>query len=331
MSYPLQLPGEQPWEESDDADVLSRLEGATDALDLLLRADAVTPREIDLWAALVHGDPPELLVRAPAPLSPSVTRALAASLGAQAGVWAGESDAPDGDAPVLQLSCARMDGEVLTALPEAWRDRVVEARGELVAVCRAAASDGRNLTLDRWRRADETLEVVAWLLAHFSDAGARRPGVTDPLSGAYTRDFFEAVLAIELARTERQASELTIVLLQLRRSLPLLADQSPPPQALATAARVMRAQLRSADIIARVASRRLAALLPSTGPRSGMIAAQRLGEALQDQPDLQGWSVDIGVSGLGIDLVTPQELLQQASEAMRAAERTAARYPYVFV
>lgn len=89
----------------------------------------------------------------------------------------------------------------------------------------------------------------------------------------------------------------------------------------------MRAQLRSADVIARVASRRLAALLPSTGPRRGMISAQRLGEALQDQPDLQGWRVDIGVSGPGIDLVTPHGLLQQASEAMRAA----ARHPYVFV
>lgn len=331
MSHPIHLSEEQPWEESDGHDVLTRLEGASDVLDLLRRADALTPREIDLWGALVCSDPPQLYVHAPAPLSPTLTHALAASMGARVGAWAGGSDEPEVCARELQLSCAQMDRPVLTALSDAYRDRAVERGGQLAAVCRAAASDGRNLTLDRWRQADEALEVVAWLLAHFSDPGARRPGVIDPVSGAYTHDFFEAMLGIELARTERQASELTIVLLQIRRSTPLLADQCPPPQALATAARIMRAQLRSADIIARVASRRLAALLPSTGPRSGMIAAQRLGEALQDQPELQGWSVDIGVSGLGIDLMSPQELLQQASEAMRAAERTAARYPYVFV
>jgi len=331
MSYPVHLSEEQPWEESAGSDVLARLEGATDVLDLLQRADAITPPEIDLWGALVRSDPPHLYLHAPAPLSPTATHALAASMGAQVGAWAEGLEEPEICARVLQLSCAHMDRQVLTALSDAYRDRVVERSGQLAAICRAAASDARTLTLDRWRQADEALEVVAWLLAHFSDPGARRPGVIDPVCGAYTHDFFEAMLGIELARTERQASELTIVLLQIRRSAPLLADQCPPPQALATAARVMRTQLRSADVIARVASRRLAALLPSTGPRSGMIAAQRLGEALQDQPELQGWSVDIGISGLGIDLMSPHELLAQASEAMRAAERTAARYPYVFV
>lgn len=325
------LPAEWPSERSESADILSALEGGTDVLDLLRRADLVTPPEIDLWSALVHGDPPELYVRAPAPLSPAVTRALATSMGELAQGWWEGDDLLAVPAPVLQLSCTRMDREVLTALPEAYRDQAVERDGAVVAVCRAAATDTRNLTLGRWRQADEALELVTWMLARFNDAEMRRSGVIDPISGAYTREFFEAALNIELARTERQPSELTLVLLQLRRSVPLLADQCPTPRVLAIAAGVMRAQLRSADIIARVAPRHLAALLPSTGPRNGMIAAQRLGEALQDQPDLEGWSVDIGVSGLGIELVGPQELLAQATEAMRAAERTAARHPYVFV
>lgn len=316
---------------AEGEDHLDRLAQATDILDLLRRADAFTPAEIDLWAALVMGDVPELYMHSPAPPSPTLVLAVAESMSAEAAVWRNGGRQARAVAEAAHLSCAALQLPVLNELPGAYRDHIAQRGDELVAIARAAATDARGLTLDRWREADQVLEVIAWILGSLVEGDRGEPGVIDPISGAHTRTFFEMALRNELWRVERYPAELSIVLLQLRRSASLLADQRPGPRLLACTASVMQRELRRADVIARLSSRRLGALLPATGPRDALIAASRLGEVLHDDSRLEGWSIDIGVTGLGMETLSAEELLDQARHAMLSAQRGAANCPFVYV
>ncbi|NLO05988.1 MAG: diguanylate cyclase [candidate division WS1 bacterium] len=331
MNYPL----EQPW--GDDMlspqqaeDVVEQLAAATDVLDLLRRADHVSPPEIDLWSILVVGDPGELYVHSPAPITPTLALALAHSM---ADELAGcvRTPLPLGRIEHARLSCVSLEMEVLGHLCDSFHDHLTQRGSEVIGVTRAAASAADGLTLGRWREADEVLEVAAWMLGALTDPKRSATGLMDPISGLYTRGFFEQTLRNELARHQRIATEMSVVLLQLRRSASLLADERPAPSLLAVAGGLMRRELREADVIARLDSRRLAALLPFTSPRNGLIAATRLGEAMQDVAELEGWSIDIGVSGIGMETLAASELLDQAGEAMRSAQRGSSRHPFVYL
>ncbi|MGC9320176.1 MAG: diguanylate cyclase domain-containing protein, partial [Armatimonadota bacterium] len=296
--------------------IIERLAGAADVLELLRRADALAPPEIDMWGALVLGESPELFVHCPRPVIPPLALAVAESMVEQISADAGAPVELSEAVQAASISCADMSAEVLSDLSAAYRDHLTRRGPDVVAVVRAAATHTGGLTLDRWRRADEVLEVAGWLLASFADGQAPEPGIVDPISGAYTRRFFEEALRKELARHQRQTSELSVILLQLRRSPAMMADQQPPPAVLAATAELMVEKLREADIIARLDSRRIAAMLPCTSPRNGLIAASRLGEALQASEALEGWSIDVGISGLGIETACAEELIDQATHAM---------------
>jgi len=333
MSYSLGLPGAEQWPlPGKTDDVIERLARATDVLDLLRRADQITPPEIDLWCALVLREPrPELYVHCPAPLSPTLALALAESMGERVAAWSGSEQAPEIAADSARFSFARLSEVVLTELSDACRDLVTQRGDRLVAVTRAVATSSNGLTLARWREVDEPLEVISWMLGSFCEEERPPAGVIDPLSGAYTREFFDETLRNELMRSERHPAELSVILLQLRRSAQMLADQRPSPRMLALTAMAMRRQLRSADIVARLDSHRMATLLPATGPRSALIAASRLGEALHNAEHLEGWSLDIGVSGMGMETLEPEELLSQATHAMVSAQQGASKHPFVYV
>lgn len=329
----------QPWEEDlltpqQAEDVLERLARATDVLDLLRRTDEVTPPEIDLWSALILGTPEggsaRLYVHSPAPLTPALALALADSMHDEL-VACSASVRGRCEIRHAGMSCADLGSAVMNRFCDAFHDQLTRRGSQVVGVTRAAASVPDGLTLQRWREADAALEVAAWMLGALTDESRPAGGVLDPISGQYSREFFEHTLHKELARHERAASELSVVLLQLRRSAKMMVDERPSPLLLATTAGLMRHELREADIIARLDCRRLAALLPCTSPRNGLIAASRLGEALQDSAELEGWSIDIGVSGVGMETVGASELLDQATHAMLSASRGAAGYPFVYV
>lgn len=331
MSYAMDnLRGDDALPREEAEDVIDQLSRATDVLELLSTADTLTPSAIDMWGALILRDEPLLHIHAPRPLSPALVLAMAESMAEELAACA---DMPRVQpvADSARMSCVDVQGEVITGLSDAFHDHVTQRREEMVAIARASAVSSRDLTLDRWRQADHTLEVIAWMLGALTDGARIIPGLTDPITGLYSRTFFEECLGNELARHQRQASELSVVLLQLRRSNAMLADEPPSPAVLANAGAVMNGELREADILARLDARRLAALLPCTSPRDGLIAASRLGEALQDTEALKGWSMDIGVSGLGMDVVAADELLDQATHAMLSAQKGSTGFPFVYV
>jgi GGDEF domain-containing protein len=329
----------ETWEEDlltprEAEDVLERLAGATDVLDLLRRTDEVTPPEIDLWSALIlgtrEGESAQLYVHSPAPITPALALALTESMYNEL-ISCCETVPSLGEVRQAGMSCADLGSEVMSRFCDAFHDRLTQRDGETVGLTRAGASIPQGLTLQRWREADRALEVAAWMLGALLDDSRETAGVRDPVSGQYSREFFDHVLRKELARHERAASELSVILMQLRRSAQMMADEAPSPSLLASTGGLMRHELREADIIARLDCRRLAALLPCTSPRDGLIAASRLGEALQDAEELEGWSIDIGVSGMGMEMMGASELLDQATHAMLSACKGSSGYPFVYV
>lgn len=326
--------GEELLSPQDTENVLDELAQATDVLDLLRRADRVSPPEMDLWSALTIGSPEQmeakLYVHCPAPLNATVALALAESMENELRACVGgrlrlsriES---------AHISCSKLQDEMVSRLSDAYHDHLTHRGSEVIGVTRAAASFTERLTPGRWREADRVLEAAAWILGALGDDEAEPRGIIDPITGVYTRSFFDVALSGELARQQRAPSELSIALLQLRRSAALMADETPSPQVLTETAQTMRRQLRESDIVARLDGRRLAALLPCTGPRAGLMAATRLGEALQETAELEGWSIDIGVSGVGLETASAAELVDQAAHAMSSAQKGAAEHPFVYV
>jgi len=332
MSFPMDASlGEEPRGDSSPQDSLQMFSTATDVLELLGRADAVTPAEIDLWAALVLGESPKMYVHCPRPPSPTATLALADSMKSELCDYGGEALAASACAKQVRLSCASLDEEVMTGLTDAYRDHLTQRGDEVVGMTRAAATHTEGLTLDRWRQAEEALELAAWMLGSLAVVDERRQGFIDPISGVYTRSFFEEALHNELVRHTRRASEVAVIVLQLRRSGAALTDVQPAPALLVFVARALKDTLRMSDVVARVESRQFAVLMPDTNPRAGLIAANRLGEALRDAHELDGWSIDIGISGVGLEVAGSEELLSQAEKAMRAAERRRTKHPFVYV
>ena len=330
MSMAERVPFEQTTlDAATEISVLDTLAGATSVLELLRRADDITPEEIDLWAALVVDESPRLYVHAPRQPSPAVSLALAESMAEELKICTGAECVPVTGHGQTQTSCLRAYEDMLNEMSEAWRDHITHRGEAVVGLTRAAATDPRDLTIDRWRRTDEVLSVTAWMLGALTDEGRHTPGVIDPITGAHTRMFFEAMLDHELRLQMRVPSELSVVLLQVRSSNPVMVDQPVPPAVLATTAMVMQATLRASDVVARLDERRLAAILPGTGPRHGLMAATRVGEALRDCHELEGWSVDVGVSGVGIETMESHELIEQATHAMLAAEKGRAQTPFV--
>lgn len=335
MSHPMRLPREDDLlSPRETEDVLERLARSSDVLDLLRRADEVTPPEIDLWSALTLGTAGSrgacLYVHSPAPITPALALALAESMHNELAACCRGAPAPS-EVRHAALSCADLGAEVMTRLCDAFHDHLTQLGSEPVGITRAGASATDGLTLQRWREADRALEVAAWMLGALVNETVPSDGVIDPISGRHSRAFFEQLLRNELARHQRMPAELSVVLLQLRRSSPMMADEPPSPALLAATGMIMSRELREADVVARLDSRRMGALLPCTSPRNGLIAAGRLGEALQDAEELEGWSIDIGVSGMGMEVVGAAELLEQATDAMLSAGRGASRFPFVYV
>ncbi len=314
--------------------LLDELAHATDVLDLLDRANRISPPEMDLWSALVLGGPCQtnarLYVHCPAPLNTTVALALADSMAEELCACVEES-LQIASVETASLSYGALQAEMVSDLSDAYHDHLTLRGADVVGVTRAAASVTDSLTPGRWRETAGVLEIAAWMLGALTDEDAGSPGIIDPISGVHTRAFFEAMLNGELARHQRAPSELSVVLLQLRRSVALLADEHPSPTVLVEAGRTMQRTLRESDVIARLDERRLAALLPCTGPRAGLMAATRLGETLQDNEALEGWSIDIGVSGLGLETASPEELVDQAAHAMSSAQRGSSTHPFVYI
>ncbi len=138
-----------------------------------------------------------------------------------------------------------------------------------------------------------------------------------PESGAYTEEYFLDCLEREVQRTRRHLGELALAVLELRP-----VDPRVEPGALVQA-RVgghLRAAVRRTDLVGRLGPRTYGAFFYNTGPRSALIAAGRIAEALSGDALIAAEVVfALGVSGWEITGPDAERLLTQARSAAREA------------
>jgi len=150
----------------------------------------------------------------------------------------------------------------------------------------------------------------------------------DPLTGLANRRAFGRTLEHELARSERTGRLCSLVFLDLD-DFKLLNDahgHAVGDDALRQVADVLREQIRSIDMAARLGGEELAVLLPETSTDQAVLVAERLRAAIEsiDLRSSDGQRVPVtGSLGVADSTSTsdPEELLRDTDEALYTAKR----------
>ena len=156
---------------------------------------------------------------------------------------------------------------------------------------------------------------VELLLAELT-VSARR----DPLTGALNRRGLDERLAVEIARAERTAEPLTLVVADLD-DLKGLNDRyghGAGDQALELAAKVMKDGLREADALARIGGDEFVLILPNCEPEAGLQIAQKVRARLRQlsADELQPLTMSAGAAGSPPLALDAAELLAAADRAL---------------
>jgi len=113
-----------------------------------------------------------------------------------------------------------------------------------------------------------------------------RLAMTDPLTASYNRRYLDRRLDEEFKRMQRYRSPLTLIMIDFDH-FKLINDyfgHLVGDQVLSTAARDLTDSLRQVDVLARWGGEEFMALLPETGPETGLMVARRLHALIADSP-----------------------------------------------
>jgi diguanylate cyclase (GGDEF)-like protein len=178
-----------------------------------------------------------------------------------------------------------------------------------------------------------TLGAVAGLaldraFAYEEARASARVAAVDGLTGLFNRHHFHTRLEEEVERARRQASPLTLLMLdvdhfkQLNDRLGHLVGDA----VLRVVGDVLRRSVRLFDVCARVGGDEFAILMPGSGAESTRHVAERIREGVEDsRPPGGPWADDVRVTAsIGIATFaggTGEELFGRADQAMYAAKR----------
>ncbi len=114
--------------------------------------------------------------------------------------------------------------------------------------------------------------------------------IVDPVTGLYSRDYFDARLEEELSRAVRHQLDLSVVRVAV-------TDDLPEAELFARVAHAVKSTMRRADIVARTDTREISAVLPHTGESCATVM-QRLSTQLNNlQTQLpRGFAFAIGTA-----------------------------------
>ncbi|MGL4807793.1 MAG: GGDEF domain-containing protein, partial [Giesbergeria sp.] len=159
-------------------------------------------------------------------------------------------------------------------------------------------------------------------------AELERQATTDPLTGLVNRREFSRRFALDLARTQRDASPLSLVLIDLDH-FKRINDQyghAAGDAVLRTLAQLSHGCFRSIDTVGRLGGEEFAVLLPSADLHCAAQAARRLAQRLADTPvEHEGQRIVAGMTA-GVAQRLPGEeslesLLQRADLALYAGKQ----------
>lgn len=168
----------------------------------------------------------------------------------------------------------------------------------------------------------QQLEEISGLQAQLREQADR-----DPLTGLYNRRYFDASLARELARCQREDLPLSLVMIDIDH-FKKINDQhghQAGDMVLRTLADLLQHQVRASDIACRYGGEEFLVLLPSAPPE---VARQRVDEwrqAFAAQRVVAGGiavraSLSAGVAGVPHHALAPEALLRRADEALYRAK-----------
>jgi len=187
-----------------------------------------------------------------------------------------------------------------------------------------------EVALNQWLVTMATLLVAGLLVVRL---GAALRGVVsdldqrarhDSLTGLLNRQEFEERAGLELARQRRHPGELSLIAVDLDNFKALNDTHGHPAgdRVLKHLSRILDAETRRIDAVARVGGDEFLVLLPSSGEQQTRNVAERLLEAARSSGTAEGaFSVSLGVAVAGPDPVTLLKLWAAADEALYAAKR----------
>lgn len=152
--------------------------------------------------------------------------------------------------------------------------------------------------------------------------------IRDALTGVYTQDHFLSMLRHEVARSNRYSRPASCALVDidgLRRVNDLYGARF-GDQVIAEVAQLVKAAIRSSDILARVSGGELVLLLPETNADSARVVAERVRAKVEEHPfiiqpnQLERLTVSIGIGIHPPHGVTAFSLMDAARSALRRAK-----------
>lgn len=163
------------------------------------------------------------------------------------------------------------------------------------------------------------------LLNQFNKENALRDGLT----GLYNRRCFDERLMEELRRSQRSATSLGLIIIDLDR-FKLVNDQyghDAGDAVLRAVAQAVSGALRSIDVVCRYGGEEFAVILPSCDLREAAAVAERARKAVSDLPGVPQAGVpgpitlSAGVASFPVPFSTPSGLLKAADSALYDAKR----------
>ena len=158
-------------------------------------------------------------------------------------------------------------------------------------------------------------ERVAHLLSGLTDAVRR-----DPLTDLLNRRGFEEVFDLEIERSRRRDSSLSLILADLDRFKSLNDERghSAGDAALRHVSELMVGAKRRLDSAARVGGEEFAIVAPDTDEHGAYMLAERIRTSVEREANL---TVSLGVASCPLHGATADSLLQAADQALYAAKR----------
>ncbi len=176
----------------------------------------------------------------------------------------------------------------------------------------SAFADLIAITVDRARLTSMAGERAEW---------AERVSHTDALTGLANARTLSRVLELEVARSSRQGTDLSVVLFDVD-GLAAANDAAGPAvgdDILREVAAVLAETVRLVDTVARWGGDEFLLVAPGA---AGMIVAQRVLDAVAARPAIAGraYSVSAGVARFPADGASPDELVTAAGAALATAK-----------
>ena len=232
------------------------------------------------------------------------------------------SGRPDEALEVMERAVATLPpdaGWLIEAATHRTRAVLLAARGSADAVI--GLTYGDTLARELWRQRLRNLQTVAAMKSlerlRIQHDQAARAATLDALTGVANRGAFD--LAVRHAQ-QRPADLVTVLLIDTDKFKQIndTAGHAAGDAALRAIADALAAQLRDADLLARVGGDEFAALLPGVGAAEAIAIARRMAEAVRHVPDCPA-TVSIGVAAArAADL---PEAMRRADQAMYRVKR----------